>query len=41
MATEGGTKAVVAALPEDLATDVANQILAKQGQAMLDAAEGE
>lgn len=33
--------AVIAALPEDLATEVADEILAKQGQAMLDAAEGE
>lgn len=31
--------AVVAALPAGLATDVANQILAKQGQAMLDASD--
>jgi len=38
-AAETIADAVVAALPADLATDVANQILAKQGQAMVDAAE--
>jgi hypothetical protein len=36
-AAETIADAVVAALPSELATDVANQILAKQGQAMLDA----
>ena len=37
-AAETIADAVMAALPDNLATDVANQILAKQGQAMLDAA---